>query len=386
MRKNSPKQNQASRANGAKSKGPKSAAGKEKAAQNAVRDGAFSRQVVIEQLGEKPIDFEKSKKLLWDFFQPTNTVEEMLVQDYVENWWRRERIRRAEAEELRNRLTVLYLRNYLRRTDEVEKLRSRFLVLGRNYLNALRSRPVGDVSDITAEFEEVRQELLSTTLGLGFLQEMLEYLNRVATQEGFLPLEDEILVQACCGFGSREADMCRKINLITSREMQKWATKVPPEPPAPPSEPLSPGMENMLRFATELERARERFRREDSEASETKANVDSRSQDSSAEEEGNREEQESKKRQAQEDCSITLSAIIQIPLTSLRRRRRLVKTMEERDAKSDTSMAIIDPGVCDRFSRAETVVERRMYRALSLLAAMKGETPLQLLPQSKKSG
>jgi hypothetical protein len=98
-----PKQAEASRAKGSKSKGPKSVAGKSKVAQNATRDGLFSRQVVIEQLGEKEADFENVKRRMRDVLQPTNAVEEMLVQDFIENWWGRERIRSAEATELRTR-------------------------------------------------------------------------------------------------------------------------------------------------------------------------------------------------------------------------------------------------------------------------------------------
>jgi hypothetical protein len=84
MRVNSPKQTKASRANGSKSKGPNSKAGKSKAAQNAIQDGVFARQVVIEQLGEKQAQFEQTKKLLWDFFQPSNTVVELTTTDRKE--------------------------------------------------------------------------------------------------------------------------------------------------------------------------------------------------------------------------------------------------------------------------------------------------------------
>ena len=106
MPRNSPKQTKASRENGAKSKGPKSKTGKSKAAQNSVKDGVFSRGVVIERLGEKREDLESVKKWFWDFFQPSNSVEQMLVSDFVENWWRRERVRREEEPELQNRLEL----------------------------------------------------------------------------------------------------------------------------------------------------------------------------------------------------------------------------------------------------------------------------------------
>ena len=131
MPRNSPKQTKASRENGAKSKGPKSKTGKSKAAQNSVKDGVFSRGVVIEPLGEKREDLESVKKWFWDFFQPSNSVEQMLVSDFVENWWRRERVRREEELELQNRLELFQLEDDLRRSDKVERLRLRFAVLFR---------------------------------------------------------------------------------------------------------------------------------------------------------------------------------------------------------------------------------------------------------------
>lgn len=69
-----------------KSKGPESKAGRSKAAQNAIQDGVFARQIVIERLGEKQAQFEQTKECLWDFGRPSNPVEEMLVSGYVENW------------------------------------------------------------------------------------------------------------------------------------------------------------------------------------------------------------------------------------------------------------------------------------------------------------
>jgi hypothetical protein len=64
MRVNSPKQAKASRENGAKSRDPKSQAATSKSAQNAIHGGIFSRQVVVEQLGEKQADFDETCSVL----------------------------------------------------------------------------------------------------------------------------------------------------------------------------------------------------------------------------------------------------------------------------------------------------------------------------------
>jgi hypothetical protein len=49
------------------------------------------------------------------------------------------------------------------------------------------------------------------------------------------------------------------------------------------------------------------------------------------------------------------------------------------------SGGVLDARTSDRSSRAETAVERRMYRALALLAAMRAQGPGNLLLGSKKS-
>jgi hypothetical protein len=113
------------------------------------------------------------KERIWDLLQPSNTLEEMLVQDFIENWWRRERIRSAEATELRTRAWLLGLRMLL--SDEgLEKLRYRLYLLCGKYAEAVRSQTSADLRDIMNELEDVRQELVVTGNGVGSLLEELE--------------------------------------------------------------------------------------------------------------------------------------------------------------------------------------------------------------------
>ena len=173
-RPSSPKQAEASRANGAKSKGPKSVTGKNKAAQNATQDGLFSRQVVIEQLGEQQAHFQSIKRRIWDVLKPTNVVEETLVQDFIESWWRRQRIRRAETAELRTRAGLLDWRTRLDNEDHLERLRFRFDQLYGEYLKAIGSPPPTNAPEIMAELEDVRQQLAATAAGVGFILEKVD--------------------------------------------------------------------------------------------------------------------------------------------------------------------------------------------------------------------
>ena len=63
-----------------------------------------------------------------------------------------------------------------------------------------------------------------------------------------------------------------------------------------------------------------------------------------------------------------------------------LQTISYNDAKRAESLATIDAGIFDRFSRAETAVERRMYRALAALSMMQEQDISTLLPdpRSKK--
>jgi hypothetical protein len=374
VRRNSPKQTQASRKNGSNSKGPQSAAGKKTAAQNAIHDGLFSRQVVIEQLGEQKKDFENIKNTLWEFFRPASALEELLVADFVENWWRRERIRRAEAVELRNRLETLAMRGDLRRADEVKKIRSRFLVLYGKYVAALSSRSQDSLHDITAELEDVRTELASTTPGIDFLLESLGYLERKAKEKGVLSTEDEVLVQACCGFGSEEARTFLNLNLISRRESQKSAPKNPRHT-GPPPEEVSADQAELLTIVQNLRRNMEpKFETPEFERSEEPKSKQSSSEKMKTE--GKESVQGERKR----EHSIALAAGIAIASTALRMRQQQFKIIEASEAQAGSSIAVLNPSISDRFSRAETAVERRMYRALALLAAMRAEDPSKLLP------
>ena len=139
MRINSPRQTQASRVNGAKSGGPKSSGGKNQVRLNALKDGLFSKDIVIASAGERKRDFEQLREEMWDLFQPASALEEMLVADIVENRWRRQRVRRAESADLKNRLETLWIRDELRRSDEVESRKAPFFDLLRNYVVALSS-------------------------------------------------------------------------------------------------------------------------------------------------------------------------------------------------------------------------------------------------------
>src|SRR2546430_133917 len=88
----SDKRIRASRANGALSRGPNTAAGKLKSSQNALRHGLLASIVVM---NDEPREaFESLFHSYFDRFGPLDAVEAGMVEEMVVAWWR---LRRAWA-------------------------------------------------------------------------------------------------------------------------------------------------------------------------------------------------------------------------------------------------------------------------------------------------
>jgi hypothetical protein len=197
--KRSTAQSKASRQNGTKSKGPKSREGKARSAQNARKDGVFSRTVVIPQLDESEKEFAEIKKKFSTVLEPRDILEESLVSDFVENWWRRERTRRAEQIELASRLADFGLRKAMAARARVEMLKARFFVLSERLWRI--SDNFSDVQETVEELEEVRRELWSDFLGLQFLREQLAKLVTQLEEQQSLSRLEAIRLRACFGYG-----------------------------------------------------------------------------------------------------------------------------------------------------------------------------------------
>jgi hypothetical protein len=186
------KQRQASPINGAKSHGPTSPEGKQKAAQNAFRDGIFSRQVVIEELGETREHFDQVRASFFDWIQPHGALEEQMAMDYTENLFVRERVRRAEERERSSRLETFQLQNELVRSDQLEKLRHRFLVQLPDYVGNWNSHYL----ELPDELDQVRRELMSMSEGVDFLLELLEQIELDSELQGGLSAKQGALFKA----------------------------------------------------------------------------------------------------------------------------------------------------------------------------------------------
>ncbi|MBI3207792.1 MAG: hypothetical protein HYZ37_02690 [Candidatus Solibacter usitatus] len=95
MRTRTERQKAASRANGAKSKGPTTISGKELACRNAIRHGFTSRMVLLQD--EDPARLQQMTYTFMDRFNPINDSEVLLVMDMSAATWRIRRLLAAET-------------------------------------------------------------------------------------------------------------------------------------------------------------------------------------------------------------------------------------------------------------------------------------------------
>ncbi len=84
------KQIAASRANGARSKGPVTPVGKANSSRNSTRHGMFADTLVLEK--ENPPQFHELFNELLDEYQPSTRTQMMLVETIVAARWRQRRI------------------------------------------------------------------------------------------------------------------------------------------------------------------------------------------------------------------------------------------------------------------------------------------------------
>ncbi len=85
---------QANRLNAQKSTGPRTAEGKERASQNAVKHGLLAKQAVIQ--GEDPAEFELYREGMLQTLAPVGAVEAMLAERVVGLSWRLLRAERLQ--------------------------------------------------------------------------------------------------------------------------------------------------------------------------------------------------------------------------------------------------------------------------------------------------
>jgi hypothetical protein len=335
----------ANRKNALKSTGPKSADGKQKSRLNAQKDGLFSKEVVVTAAGERVKDFARFKAWVWDSVQPEDAIQEILTSDLVDNWWRRQRVRRCQSAELQNRLTNIKIHDYYLRSDEIEPMKIRFQLSLEQYQGTGTTLTSVDLNQIVVtELEEARIQLASTPLGLDFLIERVNEVKNEAESCGQILAASQVVLRACAGLTNEFASCCAVLNGINIRESAKAA-----------------------------ERARGEQRGGTGQTKATKPEKAKGDQSGGEREAGERNEA---------DRRFVLVSAIEMVAGELKLRKQLLEGIENSQATTRLAAAVLPAdSSCDRFARAETVFDRRLYRALAaLLATKQAKAASKILP------
>jgi hypothetical protein len=303
---------------GTKPGGPKTPAGKKKSAANSLRDGIFSDEVIIEGLGEKFAAYDEMKQYCWNFFQPLDAMEELQFCDFVNNLWRRNRVRRAERRYLQNRVVEVHWEQERQRAAEVDKLKVRFTSLFRDHV-IYRHR------DLPPELEEVRGQLMNSSLGTTFLLELFGQIDAELEDSGYLAGKFQALFDFCIDSAGRSnVEMLRILHLdAQSGGDDSKYHKIKELTPT--------GKEAGVKKGGEIR--------------------------------GNMEK-----------------VIVASAIHGLTEHQQKLKQIEMSRASSEVCMAVVGQGSSDRFARAETQHERRMYKALSAWMLLRAESAALSLP------
>ena len=147
------KQIEANRRNARKSTGPKSLAGKTRAARNALKHGLRAKHILVP--GEDAKAFDDLRVLLDREFQPSGPVEHQLVERMAACAWRLRRTYRIEAE-------ILEFQKARRRLDVVQDA-------ARASENKHHRMPISFTEADSEELEERLDEVREAEIEAGFL-------------------------------------------------------------------------------------------------------------------------------------------------------------------------------------------------------------------------
>ena len=154
-----------------KTKATDKADGKQTNQLRALKDGM---EIVITAAGERPENYERFEAWAWDYWQPDDVTEETWTDDFVANWWQRERARRCRSAAIWNSLQNLGINRVYMSSDEVEALKIRFQLSFERYRTRTSSTTSGDLDKIVTELGSVRSQLASTSGGPPVLDREIE--------------------------------------------------------------------------------------------------------------------------------------------------------------------------------------------------------------------
>ncbi|MGA8540637.1 MAG: hypothetical protein WB566_14130, partial [Terriglobales bacterium] len=183
-----------------KTKATDKADGKQTNQLRALKDGM---EIVITAAGERPENYERFEAWAWDYWQPDDVTEETWTDDFVANWWQRERARRCRSAAIWNSLQNLGINRVYMSSDEVEALKIRFQLSFERYRTRTSSTTSGDLDKIVTELGSVRSQLASTSEGCLFLIEKLKSIKEEVERTGQMSPASE---SALCAYGGLTND------------------------------------------------------------------------------------------------------------------------------------------------------------------------------------
>jgi hypothetical protein len=208
---------EASRANGRKSQGPTSAAGKSRVRMNALKSGLFAQETVIPSAGETQKKFDEILAAAKDQFESPDLTTAVLVEEFVTSYWRLARVRRCEAAEIKKRLNTAMWRLYFDRIVQVNAQKNRFL----RHIVARRTAEGCNPAVIAAAIEDARVELNKSAAGLQFLTDLIKEIEAAVKVRGYLTPTEEVTLGDVCGIGDDFVHFCVRLNTIAKAEMAK---------------------------------------------------------------------------------------------------------------------------------------------------------------------
>ena len=212
----------ANRENGRNGEGPASAEGKAWSRRNAIKSGLFSRELVVAAAGERQEDFDALLSGLRNQFPAQDFLIAFLTGDLAKTIWGLQRLDVYQTAEIRKQCNTARCRRGLEKVAEVDTLKARF-IRDHGVLFAGAPLPADRVA-LSVSLEKTRKQLEQTSMGIEFLLEQIEGIQKEIERDGYLPRLALDLLANVCGIGDEHIKYVNWANGLAETEMEKFNT------------------------------------------------------------------------------------------------------------------------------------------------------------------
>jgi hypothetical protein len=174
---------------------------------------------VVASAGETEQEADALRSSVWNYFQPQDPVTALLVQDFVNTWWRLQRPRRCETAEIRRRTDTARYRRHYEKISEAGSLKGRFM---RDYVRLCSpALEMPDREALSLSLGEIRKQLAQKSLGLEFLIGLVQPIEKTVETWGFFSASAALTLLAACGEEDEYAQWCVTLNKIFKEQIEK---------------------------------------------------------------------------------------------------------------------------------------------------------------------